>query len=72
MLTADAHAASSPSVAVPAAQVEPANWLGASRKTKQVSDAKSRDAKAGRRSCWEYQRMAGRWKRTNVCFSEGR
>lgn len=67
-LVSDAHAAPSQT----AAQLETANWLGANRKSKKTSDVKSSDANAGRRSCWEYRRHGGRWKRVNVCFLEGR
>jgi hypothetical protein len=68
-LVSDARAAASQTAA---AQLEPANWLGAGRKAKKSSNVKSSDAKADRRSCWEYRRHGGRWKRVNVCFLEGR
>ena len=68
-LVSEARAAS-PQTA--AAQLEPANWLGANRKSKKTSAVKSSDANAGRRSCWAYRRHQGRLKRVNVCFREGR
>jgi hypothetical protein len=68
-LVSEARAAS-PQTA--AAQLEPANWLGANRKSKKTSTVKSSDASSGRRSCWEYRRHQGRLKRVNVCFREGR
>ena len=67
-LVSDARAASSQT----AAQLEPANWFGGSRKAKKSSNVKSSDANAGRRSCWEYRRHGGRYKRVNVCFLEGK
>lgn len=69
MLAAEARAASSPTAD---AQLEPVNWFGANRKAKQTRSATSRDANAGRRSCWEYRRHQGRLKRVNVCFSGDR
>ena len=68
-LVSEVRAASSQTAA---AQLEPANWLGANRKSKRTSNVKSSDANAGRGSCWEYRRHQGRWKRVNVCFREGR
>jgi hypothetical protein len=68
-LASEARASSSQTAA---AQLEPANWLGARRESKRTSNIKSSDANAGRRSCWEYRRHQGRWKRVNVCFREGR
>lgn len=65
----EARAASSQTAA---AQLEPANWFGAKRKSKKTSNVKSSDANAGRGSCWEYRRHGGRWKRVNVCFLEGK
>lgn len=68
-LVSDTHAAASQAAA---ARLEPANWLGANRKSKKTSSVKSSDADASRRSCWECRRHQGRWKRVNVCFLEGR
>lgn len=68
-LVSEARAASSQTAA---AQLEPANWFGANRKAKKSSNVRSSDANAGRRSCWEYRRHGGRWKRVNVCFLEGK
>lgn len=68
-LVSDAHAAA-PQTA--AAQLEPANWLGANRQSKKTSNVKSSDTNAGRHSCWEYRLHGGLWKRVNICFLEGR
>ena len=40
----------------------------------QTSKRKSRASSTGQqtRGCWEMRRRGGRWKRTNVCFLEGK
>jgi hypothetical protein len=72
MFIADAHAESTPSVMVAANLKSPTYSPGAAQKNQQVDKQKSSDMTAERKSCWQYQLKAGRWKRTNVCFSKGR
>jgi len=72
ILIADARAGSSPSLMLAANLNSPISSFGATPKKERVKKEKSNNSNADRRSCWEYQLKAGRWKRTNVCFSGGR
>jgi hypothetical protein len=70
MLVADVRAESSPSLVLAVNLHSPEHSLSAT----QVDNKKSRASSADRqnRGCWETRLRAGRWKRTNVCFLEGK
>lgn len=65
----DARAETSPRVMLAANLNSSTSSLGATPKKEWVKKEKSSNSNADRRSCWEYQLKAGRWKRTNVCFT---
>jgi len=65
----DARAELSPRVMLAANLNSSTSSLGATPKKEWVKKEKSNNSNADRRSCWEYQLKAGRWKRTNVCFT---